>query len=162
MFKFRLRIHWNLFPRVQLTILQHWFRLWLGAGKATSHYLNQMMVSLLAHICVTRPQGVNGAIDRTTSILKLNTASHLYVYTVAIQNIESNIFVLTSCILHLRTNKIHLGTCVNMCMPHSVLFRHLKGNSIVTFCGMLSSYLPVPDKRNVFSYNECDLCFDVL
>ena len=37
MFKFRLRFH----PRVQLTIFQHWFRLWLGAGQATSHYLNQ-------------------------------------------------------------------------------------------------------------------------
>ena len=26
MIKFRLRFHWSLFPRVQLTILQHWFR----------------------------------------------------------------------------------------------------------------------------------------
>ena len=26
MFKFRLRFHWNLFPRVQLTLFQHWFR----------------------------------------------------------------------------------------------------------------------------------------
>ena len=26
MFKFRLRFHWSLFPRVQLTIFQHWFR----------------------------------------------------------------------------------------------------------------------------------------
>ena len=41
MFKFRLRFHWRLFPRVQLTIFQHWFRKWLGAGQATSHYLNQ-------------------------------------------------------------------------------------------------------------------------
>ena len=35
------RFHWRLFPRVQLTIFQHWFRQWLGAGGATSHYLNQ-------------------------------------------------------------------------------------------------------------------------
>ena len=41
MFKFRLRFHWSLFPRVQLTIFQHWFRWWLGADQATSHYLNQ-------------------------------------------------------------------------------------------------------------------------
>ena len=41
MFKFRLRFLWSLFPRVQLTIFQHWFRYWLGAGQATSHYLNQ-------------------------------------------------------------------------------------------------------------------------
>ena len=37
MFEFRLK----LFPRVQLTIFHHWFRSWLGAVQATSHYLNQ-------------------------------------------------------------------------------------------------------------------------
>ena len=26
MFKFRLRFHWSLFPRVQLTMFHHWFR----------------------------------------------------------------------------------------------------------------------------------------
>ena len=26
MFEFRLKFHWSLFPRVQLTIFQHWFR----------------------------------------------------------------------------------------------------------------------------------------
>ena len=41
MFEFRLKFHWSLFPRVQLTIFQHWFREWLGAVQATSHYLNQ-------------------------------------------------------------------------------------------------------------------------
>ena len=41
MFEFRLRFHWSLFPMVWLTIFQHWFRWWLGAGEATSHYLNQ-------------------------------------------------------------------------------------------------------------------------
>ena len=38
---FWLKFHWNLFPRVQLTINRHCFRYWLGAGQATSHYLNQ-------------------------------------------------------------------------------------------------------------------------
>ena len=41
MLEFRLRFHWSLFPRVQLIIIQHWFRYWLGAVQATSHYLNQ-------------------------------------------------------------------------------------------------------------------------
>ena len=41
MFEFRLKFHWSLFLRVQLTIFQYWFRLWLGAVQATSHYLNQ-------------------------------------------------------------------------------------------------------------------------
>ena len=41
MYQFRLKFHWSLFPGVQLTIFQYWFRLWLGVDQATSHYLNQ-------------------------------------------------------------------------------------------------------------------------
>ena len=41
MLEFRLKFHWNLFIRVQLTMFKHWFRYWLGADQATSHYLNQ-------------------------------------------------------------------------------------------------------------------------
>ena len=47
-----------MFPRVTLTISEHWFRLWLGADPSTSHYLNQWWPDLLMHICVTRPQWV--------------------------------------------------------------------------------------------------------
>ena len=39
--EFRLRFHWSLFLRFQLLISQLWFRWWLGADQATSHYLNQ-------------------------------------------------------------------------------------------------------------------------
>ena len=39
--EFRLRFHWSLFPRVKSTMFHHWFRQWLGAGQATSHYLKQ-------------------------------------------------------------------------------------------------------------------------
>ena len=38
-FEYNLTGSW--FLRVQLTIIQHWFRWWLGAKQATSHYLNQ-------------------------------------------------------------------------------------------------------------------------
>ena len=41
MYEFIVSFHWSLSPRAQLTIFQHWFREWLGAGQATSHYLNQ-------------------------------------------------------------------------------------------------------------------------
>ena len=41
MFEFRLKFYWVYFLRFQLTIFQHWFRYWLGAVQATSHYLNQ-------------------------------------------------------------------------------------------------------------------------
>ena len=40
MHEFRLRFHWGLFLKVQLTIFQHWFRYCLGTDQATSHYLN--------------------------------------------------------------------------------------------------------------------------
>ena len=36
-----IKFHWSLFPRVQLTIFQHWFRSWLDSAQATSHYLKQ-------------------------------------------------------------------------------------------------------------------------
>ena len=41
MFEYWLKFHWSLFPMVQLRIFQQWFRSWLGAVQATSHYLNQ-------------------------------------------------------------------------------------------------------------------------
>ena len=41
MHNFRLKFHWSLFLRFELTIFQHWFRYWLGTDQATSHYLNQ-------------------------------------------------------------------------------------------------------------------------
>ena len=53
MYEFRLRFHWRLFLGVQSTIFQHWFRQWLGAVQATSHYLKQWWPSLLM------PQWVN-------------------------------------------------------------------------------------------------------
>ena len=57
MLEFRLNFHWNLFLRVQLTIFQHWFRYWLDAVQATSHYLNQWWLDY-----VTRPQWVNSSL----------------------------------------------------------------------------------------------------
>ena len=54
-----LYFDWSLFLRVQLTIFQHWFRKWLGADQATSHYLNQCWPISLMHICGTRGRWVN-------------------------------------------------------------------------------------------------------
>ena len=48
-----------MFLRVHLTINHHWFRWWVFAEHATSHYLNLFWCSLLAYICVTRSQWVN-------------------------------------------------------------------------------------------------------
>ena len=47
---FRLWFHWILFLRFELRIFQHWFRSWLGADQATSHYLNQWWLTTDAYI----------------------------------------------------------------------------------------------------------------
>ena len=52
---FRYEFHWSLFLRVQLIKSWHWFKLWLGAEQATSHYLNQCLSSSL--IQKTAPGG---------------------------------------------------------------------------------------------------------
>ena len=56
MYYFRLRFHWNLFVGVQLTIFQYWFRKWLVAVQATSHYLNQWW---LVHRHIYASPGLN-------------------------------------------------------------------------------------------------------
>ena len=56
MFEFRLKFHWSLFLRVQLTIIQHCFRQWLGAVQATSHYLKQWW---LVHWRIYASPGLN-------------------------------------------------------------------------------------------------------
>ena len=43
-YEYQLKFHWSLFLRLQLTIFQHWFRWWLGADQAISHYLNQWWI----------------------------------------------------------------------------------------------------------------------
>ena len=39
-YELRWRFHWNLFPRVQVTIFPHWFCKWHDIEQATNHYLN--------------------------------------------------------------------------------------------------------------------------
>ena len=52
MYEFRLKFHWSLFQRAQLTIFQHWFR----AYQATSHYLSQWW---LIYWRIYAPLGLN-------------------------------------------------------------------------------------------------------
>ena len=60
-FAFWFIFHWSLFLKVQLTISQPWFRSWLVACSAPSHYLNQGWPSLLMHM---RQSGEMGSIPR--------------------------------------------------------------------------------------------------
>ena len=75
MCEFRLRFHWNLFPMVQLTISQHWFRLWLGADQATSHDLNHCW---LFYWRIYASLGLNELINTSNHPTPLmNTSKHL-------------------------------------------------------------------------------------
>ena len=67
MIEFWFKFHWNMFPYVQLTICQHWFREWLGACLAPSHYLDQWWPSSLMHICSTRERWVKAVISKHMS-----------------------------------------------------------------------------------------------
>ena len=61
MYEFRLQFQtgWSLFLRFQLTIFQHWFRYYIAWRRPGDKPLSEpMMVSLLTHICATRPQWV--------------------------------------------------------------------------------------------------------
>ena len=64
MYKFRTRFHWNLFPRVQLIIFQHWFIYWLGAIQAPSHYLNQWCLVYWCIYTVGTPYNTNVGVQK--------------------------------------------------------------------------------------------------
>ena len=77
MYKFRLRFPRSVFPRVKLAMFQHWLAWRRSDDKPLSE---TMMVSLLTHICVTRPQRVNTYTEqRTRSISSME--SHLGFYS---------------------------------------------------------------------------------
>ena len=65
--EFCLGFHWIMFLRFELTIFQHWFRQWLGADQATSHYLNQ---GWLVYLRRYASLGLNGLI--THLVLRLD------------------------------------------------------------------------------------------
>ena len=74
---FRLKYHWNLFLKIQLTIFKNWFRECRGGDQATSHYLNRWWPRLPTQICVTRSQYVT-----TLDVLFRILIQSLSLYTV--------------------------------------------------------------------------------
>ena len=68
MLESRLKFHWNFLHRVQLTIFQYWFRWWLGAVQATSHYLKQRW---LVHRRIYASVGLNElSADQSYSLMR--------------------------------------------------------------------------------------------
>ena len=66
MFEFRLKFHWNLFLRVQLTIVQSLVQIMVWRWSGDRPLSEPMMVGLLTHICVTLPQWVNALLYQLT------------------------------------------------------------------------------------------------
>ena len=69
MYEFRLRFHWNLFPRVQFTIFQHLVLIMAWRRQGDKPLSEPMVASLLTHICVARPQWVDINCKTHTAIL---------------------------------------------------------------------------------------------
>ena len=92
MLEFRLRFHWSLFLRVQLTIIHHWFREWLGVGQAASHYLNKWW---LVYICVTRSQWVNSKCTHMIIFKKKHSAAP-QVFRTKPNDIPGSLYVIHS------------------------------------------------------------------
>ena len=59
MLEFRLRCAWSLHPRVQLTNIPALLQIMAWRRPGDKPLSEAMMVSLLTHICVARPQWVN-------------------------------------------------------------------------------------------------------
>ena len=58
MIEFRFKCHWNLFPGVQLTISQHWFRLWLGAKRGAVSIRKTVLPGMaIPMLKIRRPNG---------------------------------------------------------------------------------------------------------
>ena len=88
MLEFRLNFLWSLFLRVQLTIFQHWFRYWLGAGQATSHYLNQLWSKYWRiYASLSLNELKHGWVDPNTyKISRPHSSSHRASYGVSFVN----------------------------------------------------------------------------
>ena len=75
-YEFRIKYYLCLFLVVQLTISQHWFRWWLGAGQMTSHYLNQCWLfnwCIYALLSLSRTYNI---LTMLTKIQSLNSFQH--------------------------------------------------------------------------------------
>ena len=99
-YKFRLKFHWKLFPRVQLTIFQHCFRLWLCPDQVTSHYLKQwwsvywriyeklglneltlIVLNLIKYICIS-------FLDSEMQVVEIYTKWRSHVYPYCLESIS--------------------------------------------------------------------------
>ena len=93
--EFRLIFHWILFPMVQLTLLQHWFRKWLGAEQAISHYLNKSCLNhWLIYASLVHNELLNTCLSYIIIIICVISYCRLYLSShFWLQNIYSSLVV---------------------------------------------------------------------
>ena len=58
MYEFRLRFHWNMSLMFQLTVIQALVQIMASQRPGDKSLSEPMMVGLLTHMCITRPQWV--------------------------------------------------------------------------------------------------------
>ena len=95
MYEFRLKCHWSLFLWVQLTISQHWFRQWLGAGLATSLCLNQCR---FVYWCIYASLGLNELSVKKCRLIHLGShkSAIYHVYQRTCTNLLLDLFKVIS------------------------------------------------------------------
>ena len=93
-YKFRLRFHWSLFPRVQLNIFPTLIQIMAWRRPGDKPLSEPMMVILLTHICVTRPQWVKPLLiyAPTSTAAKVRTECLYALKSDSFQNCNINLF----------------------------------------------------------------------
>ena len=97
-YEFRLRFHWNVSLRVQLTLFQHWIN-WLVTDQSTIHYLNQWW---LDYWCINTPFDLNELTDESIY--------HNGIYTItpdSLKCFEESMHMRHSWIARIGVNKCH-------------------------------------------------------
>ena len=87
MFEFRLKFHWRLFLRIQLTIFQHWFRKW--PARPPSYYLNQWW---LIYWCMYALLGLNELICQYDMVPIFRTVTSFVPYTLCLSRYMFNAY----------------------------------------------------------------------
>ena len=84
MYRLWLRFHWSLFPRVQLIIFEHLVQTMAWRRPGDDPLFEAMVVGLLTHICVTRPQLFNYILYKILYIIIIIV--HVWNHTHSVDN----------------------------------------------------------------------------
>ena len=95
--------HWSLFIRYELTIFDHWFRQWLCADQATSHYLKLWW---LVYRRIYASLDVNG-LKTTYAMWWIMLTSLIWPIYVYLGDFNANVFI--------DVFLVHANLCKHLC-----------------------------------------------